>query len=294
MGFKLFLILEKFLMVMPSSFRFNFFSFLGKIAYYASPKYRKIAHQNIDFVFNKTKTEDEKIYITKYAFKNLMLNFLHLMELRNMSKDEFAKKITMVNTEQIQKIHDDNRSIIYITTHYSSWEFAGASIGAFIEPLIPVYKEMKNKSYQKWVLEARDSFGNISMEKTNIVRPLIKNLKSGMASGLLIDTNINHKEGIIIDFMGKTLRQTSTPAYLARKLNAAIIPVEVRTDDDKHFTITLQDELKIPKTDNIEDDIRVSTQLQADWLAGMIRKEPKFWFWIHRRFKNDHPEIYQK
>ncbi|RLC49025.1 MAG: lipid A biosynthesis acyltransferase, partial [Candidatus Cloacimonadota bacterium] len=231
--------------------------------------------------------------ITRYAFKNLAFNFLHAMELRHMSKEDLEKKITIQNIEAVQKVHAEGRAVIYVTTHYSSWELGGASIGAFIEPLIAVYKKMKNQTYQKWLLEARNSFGNISMEKSNVVKPLVRNLKKGLACGLLIDTNINKKEGVIINFMGKTLRQTSTPAFLARKFDAAIIPVTIRTDDEDNYTLMLFDEIKVPKTDNIDDDILKATQLQADWLGDLIKKEPKFWFWLHRRFKNDHPKIYK-
>ena len=92
--------------------------------------------------------------------------------------------------------------------------------------------------------------------------------------------------------MGKSIRQTSTPAYLARKFDAAIIPVTMRTDDEENYTLMLFDEIKVQKTDNIEQDIQNATQLQADWLTSLITKEPKFWFWLHRRWKNDHPEIY--
>ncbi|MEA2090740.1 MAG: lipid A biosynthesis acyltransferase, partial [Campylobacterota bacterium] len=170
----------------------------------------------------------------------------------------------------------------------------GASIGAFIEPLIAVYKKMKNQAYQEWLLEARDSFGNISMEKTNVVKPLVRNIKNKMACGLLIDTNINPKEGLMVEFMGKSIRQTSTPAYLSRKFNAAIIPVTIRTDDEENYTLMLFDEIKVEKTEDVAADIAKATQLQADWLTELITNEPKFWFWLHRRWKNDHPEIYQK
>ena len=292
MGFKLFLILEKFLMQLPNSWRKGFFSLLATIGYYTSNRYKKVSHQNLDFLFDNKMSEDEKDEITKYAFKNLSFNFLHAMELRHMSKEDLQKKITIQNIEAVEKVHAEGRAVIYVTTHYSSWELGGASIGAFIEPLIAVYKKMKNQVYQEWLLEARDSFGNISMEKSNVVKPLVRNLKKGLACGLLIDTNINKKEGIIINFMGKTLRQTSTPAFLARKFNAAIIPVTIRTDDEDNYTLMLFDEIKVPKTDDVNDDILKATQLQADWLGDLIKKEPKFWFWLHRRFKNDHPEIY--
>lgn len=294
MLFKLFLLLEKFLMILPASLRKRFFIFLATLGYYISKKYRTISYQNLDFLFDNTLAVDEKKSITKYAFKNLALNFLHAMELRHMSKQELQNKITIKNIEAVQKVHAQGRPIIYVTTHYSSWELGGASIGAFIEPLIAVYKKMKNREYETWLLEARDKFGNISMEKSNVVKPLVKNLKNGVACGLLIDTNINEKEGVIIDFMGKPLRQTSTPAFLARKFNAAIIPVTIRTDDEDNYILLLYDEIVVEKTEDSTADILQATQAQADWLGELIREEPKFWFWLHRRFKNDHPSIYSK
>lgn len=294
MGYKLLLLLEKVLMILPSSFRRAFFSSLATLGYYLSAKYRRISHQNIDFLFDNSKSEEEKNEITKYALKNFIFNFMHVMELRNMSKEELQQRITIQNIEAVQKVHNEGRAVVYVTPHYSSWELGGASISAFIEPIIAVYKKMKNREYESWLLEGRDRFGNISMEKSNIVRPLVKNIKKGLGCGILIDTNINPKDGVIVDFMGKKIHQTSTPAYLARKFDAAIIPITMRTDDDENYTLMIFDEIQVNKTDDEQKDILEATQAQADWLGNLITKEPKFWFWLHRRFKNDYPEIYKK
>jgi len=293
MGYKLFLLLEKTLMFLPKSFRKNFFLFLANIAYIVSANSRKTVKQNLQFAFDNTLDEKEIKEITKYSFKNLLLNFLHLMEIRHMSLEEIQKKVTIQNLEAVQKVHAEGRSVIYVTTHYSSWELGGASISALIEPLGAVYKKMKNKDYQSWVLESRSKFGNINLEKTNVIKPLIKLIRQKTACGILIDTNIKKKDGLEIIFMGKTLRQTSTPAYLARKFDAAIIPVAMRTDDEDNFTLMLFDEIVVEKTEDEKADILKATQLQADWLCELIREEPKFWFWLHRRFKGDHPEIYK-
>jgi len=294
MGFKLFLLLEKLLMLLPRAWRKAFFSTLASIAYYASPKGRRIVKQNLNFAFDKKMSDTEIDNITRYSFKNLLFNFLHLMELRHLTRDELSKKITVQNIEAVERVHREDRAVIYVTTHYSSWELGGASLGAFVEPLAAVYKKMKNSAYEGWLLESRTSFGNTNLEKSNVVKPLIRLIKQGKASGILIDTNINPKEGLIVEFMGKSIRQTSTPAYLARKFNAAIIPVTMRTDDEENYTLMIFDEILVEKTDNEETDIQNATQLQADWLTELITKEPKFWFWLHRRWKNDHPEIYNK
>jgi KDO2-lipid IV(A) lauroyltransferase len=293
MGYKLFLLFEKFLMALPKALRKNFFIFLGTLAYYISNKYRKTSFTNLDFIFGDTLTYEEKKDITQYAFKNLSLNFLHAMELRHMSKEELAQRITIENIEAIERVHASGRPIIYATAHYSSWELGGASIGAFIEPLIAVYKKMRNPTYQDWLLEARGKFGNISMEKTNVLKPLIKNLKKGMACGILIDTNMKKKEGLVVEFLGKQVSHTATASFLARKFNAAIIPVTMRTDDEYNYTLKIYDEIEVQRTEDEEDDILQATQAQAAWLSQLIYTEPKFWFWLHRRFKSDYPEIYE-
>lgn len=293
MGYKALLILESILMVLPKSFRKSFFSALATLGYYMAPKYRKIVKQNLNFAFDNTMSEKEVDTITRYSFKNLLFNFLHLLELRHMNHEELSDKITIQNIEAVDRVHKEGRAVIYVTTHYSSWELGGASIGAFIEPLGAVYKKMKNSEYEEWVLDARARFGNTNLEKAKVVKPLIKLIRAGKASGLLIDTNINEREGTIVNFMGKPIRQVTTPAYLARKFNAAIIPVTMRTDDEENYTLMLFDEIPVEKTDNEEADIQKATQLQADWLTSLITKEPKFWFWLHRRWKNDNPQIYK-
>ena len=294
MGFKLFLLFEKFLMILPKNARKDFFIFLAKIAYFISARYRKVGFINLDFIFGDTLTQKEKEEIVRFSFKILLLNFLHLMEIRHMSKDELAKKVSVKNIESVQRAHEQQKAVIYVTSHYCAWELGGTAIGAFAEPIAAVYKKMKNIQYQNWVLESRSHFKNSSLEKSNVIKPLIRLIKDGKASGILIDTGINQREGVEVQFLGKNVRQTSTPAYLARKYNAAIIPVIIQTDDEENYTLTFFDEIPVENSDNEQEDIQKATQLQADWLSKIIKENPKFWFWIHRRFKSDYKEIYKK
>lgn len=293
MGFKLFLLLEKFLMIMPKKARKLFFVFLAAIAYHASPRYRNIGFINLDFTFGEKLSMEQKKEIVKYSFRNLLLNFLHLMEIRHMSKEELGKKITFKNIEAVQRVHEEGRAVIYVTPHYCAWELGAAAIGAFVEPIYAVFKKMKNSDYQEWMLESRARFGNKSLEKSNVIKPLINIIKNGGGCGIVIDTGINPREGVKVSFMGKEIQQTSTPAYLARKYNAAIIPVTITTDDEENYTLIFFDEIDVEKTDNEKVDIQKATQLQADWLTKLVGGEPKFWFWIHRRFKSDYPKIYK-
>ncbi len=293
MKFKLFLLLEKFLMILPKNIRKKFFILLATVAYHLSSRYRNIGFINLDFTLGDKLTKEQKKEIVKYSFRNLLLNFLHLMEIRHMSKEELAKKVTIKNIEAVEKAHKEGRAVIYVTPHYCAWELGAAAIGAFVEPVYAVFRKMKNREYQEWVLESRAKFGNKSLEKSNVIKPLIKITKGGEASGILIDTAINSREGVEVEFLGKIVHQTATPAYLARKYNAAIIPTTIATDDEENYTMIFFDEIVVEKTENEKEDIQKATQLQADWLTKLVTGEPKFWFWIHRRFKSSYPQIYK-
>ena len=292
MGYKLFLLVEKCLMLLPHKARKSFFSFLAFIGYKLSSKYRRVARENLNFAFDNTLSDEEIDEITRYSFKNLLFNFLHLMEIRHMSKEELKSRVSVTNMEILEKIRNEGRAVIYATPHYCAWELGGVSLGVLAEPIAAVYKKLKNREYEEWLLSSRATFGNTNLEKTNVLKPLVKLIKEQKASAILIDTNISPKEGVIVNFMGKTIRQTATPAFLARKFNAAIVPIHIRTDDEEHYNIIVYDEIKVEKTDDEKADILKATQLQADWLSSIIKKEPKFWFWLHKRWKNDHPEIY--
>ena len=294
MGYKALLFLEKILMALPESVRRGFFSFLALMGYYTLPKYRKIVHTNLTFLFGKSMDDTQKDAITRYSFKNLMFNIMYLMELRHMSKEAFKKKVSVKNFETVQKALNEKKPIIYITSHYSAWELAGSTLSVYAEPVTAVYKHLKNRQYEEWLLSSREHFGNRSVEKSNVLKKLIKVVKKKEAIGILIDTNINKKDGIPVKFFNKTIHQTPVPAYLSRKFDAVIIPAVIRTDDDIHYELTFYDPIQTPKTEDESADIAASTQMQATWLEEVIRKEPKFWFWLHRRFKNDYPEIYKE
>ncbi|MFA6760417.1 MAG: lipid A biosynthesis lauroyl acyltransferase [Sulfuricurvum sp.] len=293
MGFRLFLLLEKLLMILPRKLRKGIFTSLATIAYYASKRYRSIGFTNLDFVFGDTLSYEQKRAIVKHSFRNLLLNFYHLMELRHSSPEQITSKVTIKNKEIIDRIHAQNRAIIYITPHYCAWELGGASIGLLIEHLAVVFRKMKNRDFEQWVIEAREHFGNSSLEKRGVVKHLIKLVKAKKAMGILIDTAINKNEGIEVDFMGKRIFQTPSPAYLARKYDAAIVPITMTSEDEEHYELTFFDEIITPKSDDEKQDILEATQKQANWLASLIQSEPKFWFWVHRRFKYEYPHIYK-
>ena len=292
-GFYLFLGLEKVLMLLPKKLRKSIFIGLGTFIYYLSKRYSKVVRQNLEFIYGKNVNKEFVEKISRYSFKQLSLNFLYTMEAKHYSEEELSKNIQFINEDIVKKVQEEKRPIVFITSHYGAWELGGAMISTHIEPLMIVYKKMKNKYFQDYLLTARKKSRITYVERHGATRGLLKQLKSGGAIALLIDTNVNKKEAITVDFLGHPVSQIKTTAYFARKFNAAIIPVLIHTDDDENYKIEFYNEIIPPKTEDADKDIEISTQMQTDWLSQEIFKRPEPWFWLHRRFKGDYPEAYK-
>lgn len=293
-GFYLFLAFEKFLMLLPRSWRKAFFRGLGTFAYKVSKRYGRVVEQNLKFVYGDDISEEFIDKVKRYSFKQMMLNFMHTMESRYYAPQDIVKNITFENIEVVQKAQQEKRPIIFVTGHYGSWELAGRALSFGVEPILIIYKKMKNKYFENYLLSSREKWKMSYAERHGATKAMLKTLKSGGAMAILIDTNVNKKEAIEVEFLGHKMGQIQTTAYFARKFNAALIPALIHTEDDENFTIKFYDEIVPPKTDDEKEDLRVSTQMQTDWLSQEILKKPEPWFWLHRRFKEDYPEIYKK
>ncbi len=293
-GYYLFRVIEFLLMLMPRFIRKNLFIGLAKFAYFIDKKHRFVARQNLEVVFGDALTEHEADFIIRYCYKNLMLALLQVMENRRLSQQELGKKITFVNKEIVDKAISDGKPIVFISAHVSNWELGASGLASQIISLNAVHKALNNPYFDRYLHESRSRFDLNMVEKRGAIRHLSKALKKNGAVSLLIDQNVNPKDGIIVDFFSKSVTQTPAPAFLARKYDAPIIPLAMTTDNEEDYTITFFEPIIVAHTDNAEADIREATIKQSAWLEKEIRQHPKFWFWCHRRWKTEHPELYQK
>lgn len=291
--FSLFRFFEFFLVRLGKTFRKNFFLFLAWGAYHVDRKHRRIIRQNLRFAYGETIDEAFMERIERYCYNNLLLNFMQVVENRRLDVDTVLQKVTMEPSHIVDLAKESGRPIVFATGHFGRWELAGAVSSALIKPTMIVYKEMNNLHFQEYVTDSRSRFRIKSANKHGAVKHLVKQLKEGLSISLLIDTNMSVNDGVVVDFFGKPTRTTATTAYLARKFNALIIPAFLFTDDEEHFTLKFYDPIDVARSDDEAADIREATQKQVAALEDAVRRYPQLWFWCHRRWKTDHPEIYQ-
>ena len=290
----LFRAFEAFLTRLPQSWQRAIFIAIAHLAYHIDSKHRRVIKQNLRFAFGHDLTAEEEETISRYCYRNLMLSFYQAIENNHLSLEALQTRISIKNRHILDDALTKGRKIVFVSAHFGNWELGAAATARLLMPISAVYKAMNNPWFERYLLESRSRQGMQMVEKRGAVRHLTKALKSGRAVSLLIDQNTRERDGIEIKFFGKTARQSAAASFLARKYDALIIPLVLEEDATGHFTLCLKEPISVAQSDDSERDIAEATQKQADVIEAAIRENPKLWFWCHRRWKSEHPEIYKE
>ncbi|MGA1933155.1 lipid A biosynthesis lauroyl acyltransferase [Arcobacter sp. YIC-464] len=292
--YQIFLFLVFVLRKIPQSFRRAFFKSISTLAYLFARNTNRIIKSNVDLVFNGTINDKELKEIQKYSYFNMILWVQSLIENLDVSDEELKKTVKLENEDIIQKLKDEKKPIILISAHYGNMEMLSCYLNKFVTPIHQVARQSNFEEMDNFIVKAREKSGAKIIFRAGAVKKLVKALMKKEVVSLIIDQNINSKDGTEVEFLGKKAYQTSTSALLSRKFNAYVVPVAIFNEDNYNYTIKIYDSIAPIKTDNEEEDIKAASQLHANAISDIILTDKKQWFWPHKRFKSHYREIYEK
>ncbi len=292
--YNFFLIIVFILRKMPRFLRRGFFKTLAYLAYIFSSKTNKIIESNLNLIFEDKLAKKEVEEIKKYSYLNMVLWVQSLIENLDVSDKELKETVSIENQEILENLKKENKTIILISAHYGNMEMMSCYLNKFVLPIHQVARESNFKEIDKFIVDARESSGAKIVFRDGALKKLVRALLKKETVSLIIDQNINAKDGEEVQFLGKTAYQTASPSTLARKFDAYIVPVAIFNQDNYKYKIKIYDAISPIKTENEKEDISKMSQLQANAISDIILEDKKQWFWPHKRFKSHYREIYEK
>ncbi len=292
--YKIFLGLVFILRKSPKKIRRGFFKLIAYLAYIFARKTNNIIEANLKLVFDNKITKDEIKDIQKYSYFNMVLWVQTLIENLDISDDELKQIVTIENEHIIKDLQKDGKPIIVISAHYGNMEMLSTYMNKFVTPLHQVARQSNFKQIDEFIVKAREACGSTIIFRNGALKKLVKALMKRNTVSLIIDQNINSKDGEEVLFLGKKANQTASSASLARKFGAYIVPVAIFNKNEYKYHIKIYEPIKPIKTENEKEDIKIISQLEANAISDIILEDKKQWFWPHKRFKSHYREIYEK
>ena len=271
------LIIINFLLFLPYSLRLSFSgwiftTFLGPLT-----GRTKVALEQIQLVYpNKSKMDSSKI-------ANKCLNNIGRTLIENFSPNHFIKnQLTTITGPGIKLIKDaetKGKAIILATGHFGNYEAPRNALLKLDLETGGMYRPMNNKTFNKLYVDAMQKSGKpIFSRGSKGTKGMIKHLRQGGRTIILFDQKM--REGKCLNFLGQPSMTILSPAELALKFDAHLIPFfGIRNEDGFSFTNIFEE--PIPHT-----DAKTMSQQLNDRLTARIHDNPEQWFWVHRRWKS--------
>lgn len=180
--------------------------------------------------------------------------------------------------EALEQANKDGRAVILITGHFANFSATGTYLTQKGFDVASLYRPLNNRFlngiYQRSIeLLVKKNFAR----KRNDFRKMHNHLKNKGILLIIADQYIDRGENLF--FLGKPTMTTLSPAKLALKFDALLVPnYAIRAKDGINFELIF--EAPIPPSNPCD-----MMQLFNDSLARRIEQNPEQWLWTHNRWK---------
>lgn len=288
LAYVLFCGVELALRLMPVAAVWSLGGLLGKAAFFAAGKYRRLAIANLRIAFGRELSEEQIRDLAWRHFSSLGSNFLCGFKLPLMAEREIVKRVKVEGLEHVAQVVGEGRPLLFAVFHMSCWELLTQvpSLFAFGRKPASIFQPLGNPFINARVRRRREKLGYVLFDRTEGFAGPMKFLRGRDTTiGVLVDQHAGDK-GVWCPFFDRLASTTSLPALMSLRCGAPLIPIVIYDNGPARWKL-----VTCPPIDSGEDEPTAEGITAALNIAAekIIRRQPHNWFWVHNRWKTPQP-----
>jgi len=268
--------------LLPFWFLYLIADFLFVMVYYLVGYRRKVVQENLRNAFPE-KSDEERHILEKKYFKYMADLVVETIKMVTASKKVLIERVTCTNPELIGEHFGQGKSIMAAVGHYGNWEMAALRLSLYVdEKILIVYKPLTNTVFDEFFNNMRSRFGASMVAMKNVLRTLVKHKEELVFSVFVADqTPVKHDATYFTTFLNQPTAFFLGIEKMAKLTDPAVIFCDVQSVKRGYYTYTIIPITNTPK----ETAPHEITEAYVKCLETMIRREPQYWLWSHRRWK---------
>lgn len=176
---------------------------------------------------------------------------------------------------------------VFVSAHVGAWQVANLLSLEYGLTISTIYAPESNETLANTMLDLRESFGVGLISSEAGVRPLMKELAAGHSIGMAMDTRLD--TGKLLPYFGRDALTNTTPARLALRSGAALLPIRCVRLPGSRFRICVYDPLVSQQPDAPVDEQAAEMTVQINrYFEEWIREYPEQWICLKRRWPKAH------
>ncbi len=267
---------------------------LAHLWYRLDSRHRRITLRNLEFAYGPELSPAARERLAREVFRQFIRFGWETLELLLAPLSHIRRQAVIWGAEHVDAALAQGRGMIAIAAHAGNWEYTVMGYGLQYRPVAVVGRELDHPLARRLARYLRERGGNWMVAKQRGLKDILSHLSQNHVVGIVIDQNTAAEEGLLVDFFGHPARTTPVAALLARRRDVPVVPTLSRRLPDGRHLMVIFPPIPLAKTGDIQADIMRHLELQSRALEAWVRAAPDQWLWLHRRWKNQFPEIYEE
>lgn len=268
--------------LLPLQVLFIFARLLYYILYYVICYRKNVVRTNLSNSFPE-KSEQEIIVIEKKYFKFLAELIFEIIKQKTISKKETLKRVKFIGIEQLEAHFSKGESVLACTGHYGNWELGTLALGLNISAkTIVIYKPINNKTFEYWFNKLRTKFGNVFVAMRQTLRCMAAYKNEPSLLCFASDQSPTREESkYFLTFLNQPTAALLGVEKIAKSTNRPIYYFKVSSLKMGYYTVEI---LPMCLNPSLTTDGEI-TNMHFKFLEDIIKEQPQYWLWSHKRWK---------
>lgn len=271
------------LSLLPLSILYIFATIVYWFLFYIFRYRRLVVRTNLTNSFPEKPLSEIKI-IEKGYYKYLATLIFEVIKMSTISKKELNKRYVFKNIDRLNAYFERGESIVACSAHYGNWEWGTLAIGLHVKAAnFAIYKPLTNSIYNKWFRHTRTRFGNQLVAMRQTFRALSES-KNSPSLFLFGNDQAPPKEEshYWVTFLNQPTAVQLGIEKIAIKTKRPVFYLQLKVVKKGYYELDCIPLCLHPENTSGHE----ITDLHVRLLEDIIREEPTYWLWSHRRWKH--------
>lgn len=204
---------------------------------------------------------------------------------------EYIKKIVKIEgRENIDMALANGKGVIMMAGHIGNWELGGSVVAVMGYPISAVVLPHRNKKIDAFFRNQRLIGRFTSIDIGAAVKECYRVLRANELLALLGDRDFT-KNGLTLDFFGKSTLFPKGPAAFSYRLGSAIIPTLIVRQPDDTFLMTFEAPIYADRKKPEDEAVLETCARCAAIIESYVRRYPTQWYVFRDMWSKDEPAL---
>ena len=255
----------------------------GEIAFACDRGGRAVAQANLECTLGHHYSPPQRRKIARASYRNFARTMLDLFWAKNLTPANYRDYLRLEGFEEFRERHERSPGgSIALCVHYGNWEWAGLALGFAGIPSMVVAENFKNPSLTEMFSHLREVSGHTIIAQEKSMLRLLKTVKRGGATGMLLDLSLHPTEAAtIIEAFGLKMCVSLLHAVLAQRAGTLLVPLEAVPLPDGTCRVIAHPPVDYPAGATPQE----IAQRCWEVYEPIIRAHPEKWLWPYKHFR---------